>query len=331
MASTISEAVRVLPFNGVRAVFAYGSGVFRQSATVDVRKNMLDLVLVVNDSQTWHQANLEKNPHHYSFIKYAGAGNIYTLQRKFSAGCYCNTMLELAGRSAKYTVVEMDDLCEDLETWKYLYISGRLHKPVKFVLHPHHSHTRLCAALSKNLHSAVAAAIVQLPETFSARDLYLKIAGLSYQGDVRMSVGGEDRNKIANVVDNNIERFEHLYRPVLVDWFGTNDNVQFDTFTQDISRHMRHKLLKSLPPSVMAAMLRSKGRTMDETLLLAELSDDRLRCANGVRDGLASIVDRSSRKQMTKNIVSAGITKSVLYASQKVKKYWASSSNSSSS
>lgn len=42
---------------------------------------------------------------------------------------------------------------------------------------------RLQAALVSNLKSAVTAAFLMLPESFSEEDLYMQIAGLSYSGE----------------------------------------------------------------------------------------------------------------------------------------------------
>lgn len=43
--------------------------------------------------------------------------------------------------------------------------------------------SRLQAALVSNLKSAVTAAFLMLPESFSEEDLYMQIAGLSYSGE----------------------------------------------------------------------------------------------------------------------------------------------------
>lgn len=45
--------------------FAYGSGVFKQSGNVS-KDNMTDFILVVDNSEKWHAANLAKNPTDYS-------------------------------------------------------------------------------------------------------------------------------------------------------------------------------------------------------------------------------------------------------------------------
>ena len=45
--------------------FAYGSGVFKQEGNIS-RGNMVDFVLVVEDSENWHAQNLIMNPKDYS-------------------------------------------------------------------------------------------------------------------------------------------------------------------------------------------------------------------------------------------------------------------------
>ncbi|XP_049717812.1 phosphatidate cytidylyltransferase, mitochondrial isoform X2 [Elephas maximus indicus] len=159
--------------------FAYGSGVYRQAGPNANQKNpMLDLVFTVDDPVGWHSKNLKKNWSHYSFLKVLGPRTITTVQNNFGAGVYYNPLIKCDGRLIKYGVISTSILIEDLLTWNNLYIAGRLQKPVKIVAM--NENATLRAALDKNLKSAVNAAFLLLPESFSEEELFIEIAGLSY-------------------------------------------------------------------------------------------------------------------------------------------------------
>lgn len=178
--------------DGIQMAFAYGSGVFRQEGHRDLSQNMLDFIIIVDDPATWHLRNLKINRHHYSFMKYFGSRAITHLQEKYGAGIYFNTLVPFEDRLIKYGVISTDRLITDLLDWDTLYVSGRLHKPVKLLVLPRRQ--ELVAAMQVNLQSAVHAALLLMPENFCEEALYITIAGLSYSGDFRMSIG-EDHNK----------------------------------------------------------------------------------------------------------------------------------------
>ncbi|KGL79128.1 Mitochondrial translocator assembly and maintenance protein 41, partial [Tinamus guttatus] len=150
--------------------------------------NMLDFVFAVDDSVTWHMMNLLKNRSHYSFLKVLGPKQISNIQ-SYGAGIYYNTLVPCNGRMIKYGVISTDALIDDLFHWKTLYVAGRLQKPVKILTQ--NENGKLQAALVSNLKSAVTAAFLMLPESFSEEDLYMQIAGLSYSGYVTMLLGQE--------------------------------------------------------------------------------------------------------------------------------------------
>ncbi|NWV42544.1 TAM41 protein, partial [Grantiella picta] len=177
------------------------------------QNNMLDFVFAVDDAMTWHMTNLLKNRSHYSFLKFFGPKQITTIQ-KYGAGIYYNTLVPCNGRMIKYGVISTDALIEDLFHWKTLYVAGRLQKPVKILAQNENS--KLQAALVSNLKSAVTAAFLMLPESFSEEDLYMQIAGLSYSGDFRMIIG-EDKSKVQNIVKPNVAHFQKLYSNILQD------------------------------------------------------------------------------------------------------------------
>ena len=110
------------------------------------------------------------------------------LLRDSSVQMYYNTMVPIvtgvhAGRQMKYGVITVADLTQDLREWTWLYAAGRMHKPVRILQHCSSSNPELKQATRDNLTSAIRASLLQLPESFSAQDLYLKIAGLSYGGE----------------------------------------------------------------------------------------------------------------------------------------------------
>ena len=70
---------------GIQMAFAYGSGVYQQEGHESMKRNMLDFVLVVDDPQTWHAANMKTNRSHYSFLKYFGKRSVTALQ-EYGAG-----------------------------------------------------------------------------------------------------------------------------------------------------------------------------------------------------------------------------------------------------
>ena len=53
---------------------------------------MLDLVFAVDSPLEWHEENIKRNKHHYSFMQHLGSKGITSLQ-KLSAGVYYNTLV----------------------------------------------------------------------------------------------------------------------------------------------------------------------------------------------------------------------------------------------
>ena len=79
--------LQTLP-QGIQMAFAYGSGVYKQEGHKNMRANMLDFILVVDDPRAWHNANIKMNYNHYSFLKYFSTRSIARLQ-ELGAGKTC--------------------------------------------------------------------------------------------------------------------------------------------------------------------------------------------------------------------------------------------------
>lgn len=220
----------------IRYAFAYGSGVFGQKntkgggadglsphphppkAVEEWQKGgakIIDFIFGVSHTQHWHSLNLAQHPDHYSGLKYLpySSAAISRIQDSFGAGVYFNPYITVNGTMIKYGVVNLDTLASDLSNWNTLYLAGRLQKPVKIL----RDDPRVRLANQVNLISALRTALLMLPSHFTERELYERIAGLSYMGDPRMNslFSGENPNKVANIVGAQLPGFRQLYVPLI--------------------------------------------------------------------------------------------------------------------
>lgn len=217
----------------IRYAFAYGSGVFSQSsgsaspssytphphppeAVLKWQEGggkIIDFIFGVSHTQHWHSLNMQQHPHHYSALRHLGSYVVSKVQDSFGAGVYFNPYITVNGIMIKYGVVNLDTICSDLSAWQTMYLAGRLQKPVKIL----RDDPRVRLANQINLMSAVRAALLMLPENFTEKQLYEKIAGMSYMGDPRMNplLGGENPKKVSNIVSAQLPNFRQLYVPLI--------------------------------------------------------------------------------------------------------------------
>jgi len=167
-------------------------------------------------------------------------------------------------------------------------------------------------------------ALLLLPDTFTEEQLYRTLAGLSYTGDLRMILG-EDKNKVANIVQPQVARFRELYKDRLL---YLSDFVEVDggVVRQDISPGGRHYHLTMLPSKLqglVAGYWNKDGRIRDvEDVLISAANDpdtDEL-----VRRGVSHIVATASTSQAIKGVFSAGLVKTVRYSLAKLGKMFKS-------
>lgn len=325
--------------------FAYGSAVKRQLQNTS--ENIIDLIFCVNNPGAWHEANLKHNSSHYSGLKYFGHNVIAHYQQNFGAKVYFNTLVPLDNIWIKYGVVATDDLVTDLLEWSHLYLAGRLHKPVEIIKKPLSS--ELDTALQLNLQSAVHAALLILPESFTEYEFYHTVSNLSYSGDFRMTFG-ENKNKVENIVKAQLPSFRQLYCPFIL---SLPDYVDFPMLkeekdkriedksaviprdydsnelltncAQDVSPIAKLHHLNQLPRWPQKALTRfwNRGTLRQDTedVLRAIAYDPD--CGHIVKQCINHIVWKSSVSQSLKGIVTAGFLKSVKYSSRKIKKMFA--------
>ncbi|RLN72492.1 hypothetical protein BBJ28_00004553 [Nothophytophthora sp. Chile5] len=300
LAAALTQALDAT-FPRVAFTMAYGSGVFQQK-NHDASASMVDLVFAVEDPLAWHEENLARNPEHYSFLKYLGAANVAAFQVPLKGKL-------LGTRFIKYGVVSTKALCDDLLNWKTLYLSGRMHKPVSVLA----TSDDIRAASSRNLAHALNYALLCLPEKFSEHDLFMRIAGISYLGDFRMTFG-ENPKKVRNIVDGNLKAFQEIYRrkiqgsPFMSR--SLNDGDLLVANSSDAT--VRQAIVESLPSNVLQR-LTTKSHA-------SGVIDHQAVTKKQLQRVVASIVFRSSRSQSIKGIATAGGIKSIVYVAQKLQR-----------
>jgi translocator assembly and maintenance protein 41 len=273
----LRDILRKLP--PITYAFAYGSGVFPQSdasasritnsphpnppeAILKWQKGggkMIDFILATRFTEHFHSLNLGRHRDHYSFLGSLGSGFVSHVNDAYGAGVYFNPYITVNGTMIKYGVVNLQTLHRDLTDWDTLYLAGRLHKPVKILF----EEPSIRVANQRNLLSAVRCSLLLLPPTFTEKQLYSTIAGLSYKGDPRMDYGSENPKKIDNIVTHQIRNFRLLYHDLIMslpnisyvddhalskpDWMeDTNLNLRMQ---QDMEPERRGNIVRRLPKS----------------------------------------------------------------------------------
>lgn len=305
---------------GIQMAFAYGSGVFQQTGG-DMSKNMIDFIVVVDNPQKWHTENLAMNSKHYSCLKWLGPKRITSLQQSYGAGIYYNTLVPFEQRFIKYGVISTDTLVSDLTNWESLYVSGRLHKPVRMIKKP--SSSEVIKSLYINLRSALHASLLTLPETFTELELFTAITGLSYSGDFRMTFG-EEKGKITKIVTPNLQHFQRLYEPIIFDSKHLLFNERIGKYVHFHNETTRFYSLNLLPRCVIEGLLLAKHGNdhaiyADSEEFIRKMAQD-VDCKEYIGKSIAGIVKKSSWSQSVKGIWTAGLRKSIKYSLSKVKK-----------
>ena len=181
-------------FPAVQFAFAYGSGVIEQTSSSPSSPapssldTLIDLVFVVDDPLDWHTRNMALNPSHYTPIIPFSPPWVAFIQSKVGARVWYNVYISvpsIPSRLMKYGVISTSDLMRDLLSWKWLYIAGRLQKPVQIL----QSNLEIESAVQRNVEQALRVALLLMPRLFNEVDLFRGVASLSYIGDPRMLVG----------------------------------------------------------------------------------------------------------------------------------------------
>ena len=126
----LSAIVNSFPTDGVDYAFGYGSGVLKQQQSLSddahsTKPGMVDIILAVDDTYSWHKHNLQSNKNHYSgFARIGGSSFVYWMQN-LGARLYFHPFVTVdlspsndnkhqrttTQREIKYGVISTDDMC----------------------------------------------------------------------------------------------------------------------------------------------------------------------------------------------------------------------------
>ncbi|EGV63408.1 mitochondrial matrix Mmp37 [Yamadazyma tenuis ATCC 10573] len=195
-----------------------------------------------------------------------------------------------------------------------MFLAGRLQKPVRFI----GGDGTLAKLNEYNLHSAMVVAVLLLnTSNFTKTALYETITSLSYLGDPRMSVGGENPNKVRNIVSKQYDRFDRIYGPVL-NGLKSRQLLQIDEpagqIRVTIGSHSRHELLLQLPKHFRSVLQSNSGQTLAQLAQSPQLQHQ-------MAQALRKTVSYPAVVQSAKGLITAGIYKSISYLIQKRIKY----------
>lgn len=279
-----------------KAVFGYGSGVFKQSGSSGTPQT--DVIFVVDDIRKWHKDNMSSNSSDYSLLGriHLSTDNIGKLKGKNFVTYFSD--VKDGDTTFKYGVVETSDFNRGLVTWDNLFLVGRFHKPVLDVL----SDDMLRDVITKNRDCAFRVACILSNQVTDKESIFRMLCSLSYMGDARMRIA-EDPNKVVNIVRGSFENFERIY-----------------TFKEPYV-----KLLNDGNVLISHSYLLSEIEKLPSGLVdfLAELDTD-LSDLEMVRTNiLRYIVEHNkteSRAQIVEGIKTNGVVRSVPYALRKMMK-----------
>ncbi|CAI5438753.1 unnamed protein product [Caenorhabditis angaria] len=312
------ELIGVLPLSTIDYAFAYGSGAIQQK-NENKSEKMVDFIVVTNDAKQFHAENSQKNPSHYSLLRLIGPSLLEKIQCNWAARVYYNTHVNVGKRKIKYGVISYENAKQDLLDWRWIYIAGRLHKPVLDVIGPDEKMSDL---VLENRRSALHASLLLLPDSFNMKQLFSQIVGLSYTGDFRMVVG-EDRNKISKIVEGNYEELLRVYEPLMAE-DARLSVINHSKIIQDGGTAAIYHRLNLLPSEVLQQVQRKMNRqqkrqrdTEEVIFALAHRHD----VADTVSSAIGSIIRPVSISQTAKNALSAGVTRSIVYSMAKMSKF----------
>ena len=189
------------------AVIGYGSGIYKQTGYDALEKPDKDVIVVVDDFKQFLISDYEQNAHHFS----KGFDKSKLLRKKESDNFYSNIgCLKFNHNNIhfKAMVVSRKALEQDLKTWKFFGMAGRLTKPILYQNIPE----ELEKAIQRNRENILITALLfNDKDVLTPTELYNTISNLTYLYDFRTILPGEKKSKATDIVSGAYDFFDTTY------------------------------------------------------------------------------------------------------------------------
>ncbi len=189
------------------ALIGYGSGIYRQAGYKCEEKPDKDVIIITEDFNDFLINDYEQNPHHFSddFDKRILLNK--KEKTKFYSNLGCLKFYQ-DGIHFKAMVISRKALEEDLNTWKYFGMAGRLTKPILYQSIPE-TLERQIETNRKNI--LITALLLNSMDELSESDLYNTISKITYMYDFRTILPGEKKTKSSDIVNGSFDFFNQTY------------------------------------------------------------------------------------------------------------------------
>ena len=189
------------------AIIGYGSGIYKQTGYKIDEVPDKDVIIVVDNFKQFLIEDYKENPHHFSLdfslkslIKKSENTNFYN-----NIGC-----LKFNHNNIRFKamVISKKALEQDLKTWKFFGMAGRLTKPIIFQNIP----LELEEMIRKNRENILITALLfNSEDVLKPVDLYNTISKLTYMYDFRTILPGEKKTKATDIVSGAYDFFAKHY------------------------------------------------------------------------------------------------------------------------
>lgn len=195
--------------------WGYGS-----SHTGESSNSLIDVLIVVDDPNSFHQANKDSRPKDYDPV--TGIPALQAWLNRFSPNFYpSEVLIDGEPRGIKYGVIGLEDFLlqarsglRGREGCSHLYTAGRLQKAmlVPYILDADpFTRRNIDIAINQARIDGVWLALGLLPEQFDRESLMRKYVGLSYAADVRV----EKEDKIDLLINQSRAEYDEMMDDLL--------------------------------------------------------------------------------------------------------------------